>query len=91
MEDYKKRWKDAPERSKDLLTDFETFVNSRFDFEDSPVEMWTEWFNSQTHLKDMQENFWDWGDGYFTKSLSSGSFYDSYINIASMISCIIPK
>ena len=91
MEDYKKRWKDAPERLKDLLTDFETFVNSRFDFEDSPVEMWTEWFNSQTHLKDMQENFWDWGDGYFTKSLSSGSFYDSYINIASMISCIIPK
>ena len=91
MEDYKERWKDEPERLALLLTDFETFVNSRFDFEDSPVEMWTEWFNSQTHLKDMQENFWDWGDGYFTKSLSSDSFYDSYINIASMISCIIPK
>lgn len=91
MEDYKERWKDEPERLELLLTDFETFVNSRFDFEDSPVEMWTEWFNSQTHLKDMQENFWDWGDGYFTKSLSSDSFYDSYINIASMISCIIPK
>ena len=91
MEDYKERWKDEPERLENLLTDFETFVNSRFDFEDSPVEMWTEWFNSQTHLKDMQQNFWDWGDGYFTKSLSSGSFYDSYINIASMISCIIPK
>ena len=91
MEDYKERWKDEPERLEFLLTDFETFVNSRFDFEDSPVEIWTEWFNSQTHLKDMQENFWDWGDGYFTKSLSSDSFYDSYINIASMISCIIPK
>lgn len=91
MEDYKERWKNEPERLGSLLTDFETFINSRFDFEESPVEMWTEWFNSQTHLKDMQENFWDWGDGYFTKSLSSDSFYDSYINIASMISCIIPK
>lgn len=91
MEDYKEKWKDEPERLELLLTDFETFVNKRFDFEDSPVEMWTEWFNTQTHLKDMEENFWDWGDGYFTKSLSSDSFYDSYINIASMISCIIPK
>lgn len=91
MENYKESWKDEPERLELLLTDFETFINSRFDFEDSQVEMWTEWFNSQTHLKDMKENFWDWGDGYFTKSLSSDSFYDSYINIASMISCIIPK
>ena len=91
MQEYKERWKDEPIRLEYLLVDFEKFKNNKFDFGASPVEMWTEWFNSQTHLKDMQDNFWDWGEGYFTKSHSSNSFYDAYINIASMISCIIPK
>ena len=91
MEEYKKKWKDEPERLEFLLIDYEKYKNDRFDFDDSPVEMWTEWFNSKTHLKDMQDNFWDWGNGYYTKSHSSDSFYDSYINIADMISCIIPK
>ena len=91
MEEYKEKWKDEPERLEFLLIDYEKYKNERFDFDDSPVEMWTEWFNSKTHLKDMQDNFWDWGDGYYTKSHSSDSFYDSYINIADMISCIIPK
>ena len=91
MEEYKEKWKYEPERLEFLLVDYEKYKNDRFDFDDSPVEMWTEWFNSKTHLKDMQDNFWDWGDGYYTKSHSSDSFYDSYINIADMISCIIPK
>ena len=91
MEEYKEKWKDEPERLEFLLIDYKKYKNDRFDFDDSPVEMWTEWFNSKTHLKDMQDNFWDWGDGYYTKSYSSDSFYDSYINIADMISCIIPK
>lgn len=91
MVEYKEKWKDEPERLQHLLVDYEEFKNNRFDFGDSQVEMWTEWFNSQTHLKDMQDNFWNWGNGFFTKSHSSDSFYDSYINIASIISCIIPK
>lgn len=90
MEGYKEEWKDEPERLEFLLIDYEKYKNDRFDFDDSPVEMWTEWFNSKTHLKDMKDNFWNWGDGYYTKSRSSDSFYDSYINIADMISCIIP-
>lgn len=64
--------------------------SGEIDFSECVVEMWTEWFNSHTHLEDMKVNFWEWGEGYFTKSLSSGSFYDSYINIVGMISCIIP-
>ncbi len=91
MEYYKSEFKDEPKRLESLLVGFEEFKNDRFDFGDSQIEMWTEWFSSQTHLKDMKNNFWDWGDGYFTKSYASGSFYDSYIKIASMISCIIPK
>ena len=91
MTEYKEKWKDEPERLQHLLVDYEEFKNNRFDFGDSQVEMWTEWFNSQTHLKDMQDNFWDWGNGFFTKSHSSDSFYDSYINIASIISSIIPR
>ena len=59
MEEYKEKWKDEPERLEFLLIDYEKYKNDRFDFDDSPVEMWTEWFNSKTHLKDMQDNFWD--------------------------------
>lgn len=92
MERYKKILKDdVPDPLGYFLVDFEKFRDDRFDFGNSVVEMWTEWFNSQTHLKNMKENFWNWGDGYFTKTNSSGSFYDSYLNIASIISCIIPK
>lgn len=91
MDMYKEKWKDEPERLKNLLVDYEEFKNNRFDFGASTVEIWTEWFSSKTHLKDMKDNFFDWGNGYFTKSHSSGSFYDIYINIADMISCIIPK
>lgn len=91
MEEYKEKFKDEPERLEYVLVDFDVFKNDKFDFGDSHIEMWTEWFNSQTHLKDMKQNFWDWGDGYFTKSRSSDSFYDAYINIASMIFCMIPK
>lgn len=91
MDRYKKDWKDEPERLELLLVSYEKFKNEKFDFEDSPVEMWTEWFNSQTHTKDTKDNFWDWKDGFYTKTKSTGSSYDSYLNIASMISCIIPK
>ena len=91
MENYRERYKDDPGILKQFLIDFEEFKNSEFNFGDSHVEMWTEWFNSQTHSKDMQENFWEWGNGYFSKSYSSGSFYDCIINIAGMISCLIPR
>lgn len=91
IEYLKERWKDDPERLEESVKDFDTFKNNDFDFGTSQIEMWTEWFNSQTHLKENKENFWNWKNGYFTKSLSSGSFYDAYINIASIISCIIPK
>lgn len=91
MEEYKEKFRDEPERLKFLLTDYENYRDNKFDFDDSPVEMWTEWFSTQTHLNDMEENFWDWGEGYFTRTKSSDSYYDSYINVASMISCLIPK
>lgn len=91
IEEYKEKYKNNPERLEHFLISFEDFLNNRFDFGDSTFEMWTEWFNSQTHLRDTTDNFWDWGDGYFTKSHSTGSFYDAFINIASIISCIIPK
>lgn len=91
MEEYKEKFKDEPERLEFILVDYEKWKNDRFDFGDGQVEMWTEWFNSETHLKDMQNNFWDWQDGFFTESHSSKSYYDSYINLASIMSCIIPK
>jgi len=91
MQGYKERWKDYPQTLQQLLVDYEEFKSSKFDFGDSQIEMWTEWFNSQTHLKDMQENFLEWGKGYFSKSYSSGSFYDYIINIAGMISCLVPR
>lgn len=91
MEEYREKFKDKPERLEFILVDYETWKNDRFDFGAGQVEMWTEWFNSKTHLGDMKDNFWDWRDGFFTESHSSKSYYDSYINLASIMSCIIPK
>ena len=91
MEEYREKFKDEPERLEFILVDYEKWKKDRFDFGSGQVEMWTEWFNSQTHLEDMQDNFWDWQDGFFTESHSSKSYYDSYINLASIMSCIIPK
>lgn len=78
-----------PERYKDKLENLQE--NSQFGCTENHLEMWTEWFNSQTHRKDMKNNFFHWQDGFFTKSISTGSFYDCYLNIADMISCIIPR
>jgi hypothetical protein len=91
MEEYREKFKDAPERLKFILVDYEKWRNDRFGFGSGQVELWTEWFNSETHLEDMQDNFWDWQDGFFTESHSSKSYYDSYINLAGIMSCIIPK
>jgi len=91
MENYREEFKDEPERLKYILVDYEEWKNDRFNFGDGQIEIWTEWFNSETHLKEDQDNFWDWQDGFFTESYSTGSYYDSYINIASIMSCIIPK
>lgn len=94
-EDYimetKEKFKDDSERVKELLVDYDEWKQKKFELGPSHYEMWTEWFSCQTHLKDMKDNFWDWNDGFFTKNHSSGSFYNAYLNIASMISCIIPK
>ena len=78
-----------PERYKDKMENLQE--NCQFDCARNQREMWTEWFNSQTHRKDMKNNFFHWEDGFFTKSISTGSFYDCYLNIADMISCIIPR
>ena len=91
INDYISRFKDDPEILNSLMIDYESYKQDRFDLDAGHVEMWTEWFNSQTHKKDMKDNFWDWKNGFFTYSNSSKSFYDSYINIAGIISCLIPK
>ena len=78
-----------PERYKEKLENLQE--NSKSDYVKNQLEMWTEWFNSQTHRKDMKNNFTPWQDEFFTKSVSTGLFYDYYINIADMISCIIPR
>ena len=90
MEEYKIKWKNEPIRLQHLLTDYETFYN-KYGLDDQEVEKWTEWFNIQTHPKDMTDNFKDWNDGFYTKNHSSNSWYDCYINIAQMISVLIPK
>lgn len=54
-------------------------------------EKWVEWFNSQTYTNDTKDNFIDWEEGFFTRSKSVGTFYDRYINMVNMLSCIIPK
>lgn len=91
MEGYREKFKDESERLEFILVDYGKWKKDRFDFGAGQAEIWAEWFNSETHLKDMQDNFWDWRDGFFTVSHSSDSYYDSYINIASIMSCIIPK
>lgn len=78
-----------PEKYKEKLENLQG--NSQFGCVKNHLEMWTEWFNSQTHRKDMKNNFTPWQDEFFTKSNSTGVFYDYYINIADMISCIIPR
>lgn len=90
MQERKERFKDEPERLKYILVDYDTFLQ-QYTVDDHEVEKWTEWFNCQTNKKDMENNFWDWGNGFFTHNLSSKSFYDSYINIADMMSCLIPR
>lgn len=90
MQEKKEKFKDDPERLKYILVDYDTFLQ-QYTVDNDEAEKWTEWFNSQTNKKDMENNFWDWGNGFFTYNLSSKSFYDSYINIADMISCLIPR
>lgn len=90
MQERKEKFKDEPERLKYILVDYDTFLQD-YTVDDHEVEKWTEWFNCKTNAKDMEDNFWDWENGFFTKNLSSKSFYDSYINIADMISCLIPR
>jgi hypothetical protein len=90
MQERKERFKDEPERLKYILVDYNTFLQD-YTVDDHEVEKWTEWFNCKTNTKDMENSFWDWGNGFFTENLSSKSFYDSYINIADMISCLVPK
>lgn len=90
MQERKEKFKDEPERLKYILVDYDTFLQ-QYTVDDHEVEKWTEWFNCQTNKKDMENNFWDWGNGFFTHNLSSKSFYDSYINIADMMSCLIPR
>ena len=88
----KERFKNAPEILEMVLTDYETF-REQFVLGDGEqeVEKWTEWFNTKTNTRDMKNNFWNWGDGFYTKSLSSKSFYDCYINLAEMVSKLFPK
>ena len=90
MEKVKERFKDSPVVLEDTLINYEEY-KKEFNFGDGPIEMWTEWFSTQTHTKDMKDHFWDWGSGFYTKSYSSGSYYDSLINIASLLSDIVPK
>lgn len=57
----------------------------------SETEKWAEWFSKTTHKEDMDNNIKTYGMCYFTANLSSGSAYDSLINIADITSCLIPK
>ena len=75
---------------KSINMDIDTYINNKFGFREQN-EMWTEFFSSQTHKQDMKERFWNWGNGFYTESLSSGSSYDAYTGIASIISDIIPR
>ena len=88
----KERFKNDPEILEMVLTDYETF-REQFVLGDGEqeVEKWTEWFNTKTNTRDMKNNFWNWGDGFYTKSVSSKSFYDCYINLAEMVSKLFPK
>lgn len=90
IQERKEKFKNEPERLKYILVDYDTFLRD-YTVDDHEVEKWTEWFNCKTNTQDMKDNFWDWGNGFFTQNLSSKSFYDSYINIADMISCLIPR
>lgn len=90
MAEYKERWKNEPEILESLLVDYDTFFK-RFDLGDSEIEKWAEWFNSRTNIRDMKPNFQDLGEGFYMESESSGSFYDYYINICDMVSCLIPE
>lgn len=90
MNEYKERWKSEPKRLQYLLVDYETFFKD-YAIEDQETEKWTEWFSMKTHTQDMKNHFRDWGDGFYTKNLSSGSFYDCFTNIADMVSCLIPR
>lgn len=90
MKEYQEKWKDEPERLKYLLVDYDEFVRN-YDLGDSEIEKWTEWFNSRTNERDMQEHFVDLSDGFYMGGKSSSSFYDYYINLCDMISCIIPE
>jgi len=88
----KERFKDAPEILDMVLTDYETF-REQFVLGDGDqeVEKWTEWFNTKTNTRDMKNNFCNWDNGFYTRSLSSKSFYDCYINLAEMVSKLFPE
>ncbi|MDO5555596.1 MAG: hypothetical protein Q4G09_02780 [Clostridia bacterium] len=88
--EYKKKWKDEPETLEYLIVDYDTFFKS-FDLGDSEIEKWTEWFNARTNERDMKPHFLDLGNGFYMGSKSSSSFYDYYINICDMVSCLIPE
>ena len=90
VKEKKEKFKDEPERLKCILVDYETFLKE-YTVDDHEAEKWTEWFNCQTNKQDMEKNFWDWNNGFYTYNLSSKSYYDSFINIADMVSCLISK
>lgn len=88
----RERFKDEPEILEMVLTDYPSF-REQFVLGDGEqeVEKWTEWFNTKTNIRDMDNNFWNWDNGFYTKSLSSKSFYDCYINLAEMVAKLFPK
>ena len=88
----RERFKDDPEILEMVLTDYPSF-REQFVLGDGEqeVEKWTEWFNTKTNIRDMNNNFWNWDNGFYTKSLSSKSFYDCYINLAEMVAKLFPK
>ena len=92
QEEYKERWKDQPERLKYLLVDYEEYRDG-FTFGDGSqeTEKWTEWFNTKINTRDMKNYFTYWEDGFYSKNISSHSFYDYYISISEMISKLIPE
>jgi len=69
---------------------YETFLEG-FSWDYYESEKWTEWFATKTHPNDMKDYFSEFQDGFFIMAHSSGSSYDYFLNIADMISCLIPR
>ena len=91
-EEYKKtmkeRFKNSPERLKNIRS-YEKFLEVYY-IGDNENEKWTEWFNSRTNIKNLQDEFIDFGEGFYTKRKSGKSYYDCYLVLSDMISFLIP-